>query len=255
MWMGLRDERPWGSAVPPAALYRYAEDWKKMRPEELLRGWRGYLHVDGHSGCNAVYGSNPVARVASLLTVGCWARARKEIVKVHYAEQSPRTRELVDHIGTLFAIEQEIAGCHAEKRLTVRQQQAVSLLAALKASFDKTLEEVSGKGNLADAVRCTMSRWESFTRYTTDGRLEICNHAAERLRPIAERLRPNVNDDFHWTFADSDSDGEHAAIIYTLIETARLNRVNPEDYLRRVIARFTDHPAQSIADLLPWNIE
>jgi hypothetical protein len=162
---------------------------------------------------------------------------------------------LLEHTAALFAIEVEIAGRGAQKRLAVRQQQAVPLLAALKARFDETLDQVSGKSRLADAIRYTTSRWESFTRYTTDGRLEICNHATERVRPIAERVRPDESGDFLWTFADSDDDGEHAAIMYTLIETARLNRVNPEHYLRQVIAHVADHTANRIANLLPWNIK
>jgi transposase len=248
LWVALRDEQPWGSGVPPAVLFRYAPDRKGVRAQDLLRGCRGYLHADCYSGFNKLYEPRDLSGIASLLPVGCWAHARREIFDVHASEGSPRALELLERIGALFAIEAAIKGRSAGERLAVRQQQAVPLLADLKARFDETLGQVSRKGKLAEAIRYATSRWEAFTRYTADGRLEICNNAAERtIRPVAIGRR-------NWTFAGSDAGGERAAVVYALIGTAKLNGLNPEDYLRRVIARIADHPAKRITELLPWNV-
>ena len=119
---------------------------------------------------------------------------------------------------------------------------------ALRARFDETLAQISGKSSLAEAIRYATSRWPSMMRFTEDGRLEICNNAAERaMRPIAVGRR-------NWTFAGSDAGGERAALMYTLIETAKLTGLDPEAYLRQVIERIADHPARRISELLPWNI-
>ena len=116
----------------------------------------------------------------------------------------------------------------------------------LKARLDETLAEISGKSSLADAIRYTTSRWLSMTRFTTDGRLEICNNAAERaMRPIAVGRH-------NWTVAGSDAGGERAALMYTLIETAKLNGLDPEAYLGQIIACIADYPGRRIAELLPW---
>jgi hypothetical protein len=118
----------------------------------------------------------------------------------------------------------------------------------LKARLDETLAEISGKSSLADAIRYTTSRWLSMTRFTTDGRLEICNNAAElAMRPIAVGRH-------NWTAAGSDAGGERAALMYTLIETAKLNGLDPEAYLGQIIACIADYPGRRIAELLPWNI-
>jgi transposase len=171
-----------------------------------------------------------------------------QIYDVHVATDSPRAWELLEGIGRLFAIEAEIKGRRPEERLAVRRQQSVPLLEVLKTRFEETLNQVSAKSSLAEAIRYTTSRWPVMTRFTTDGRLEICNNAAERaMRPIA--LGRN-----NWIFAGSDSGGERAALMYTLIETAKLNGLNPEAYLRQVISRIAGHPARRIAELLPWNI-
>ena len=108
---------------------------------------------------------------------------------------------------------------------------------------------MSGKSELAVAIRYARSRWPAPTRYLTDGRLEISNNAAERaIRPLALGRK-------NWMFAGSDSGGERAAAMYTLIETAKMNDLDPEAYLRDVLGRIVDHPINRIAELLPWNID
>jgi transposase len=248
LWVAVRDERPWGSLVPPAVFYRYAPDRKTKQARALLKDCRGYLHADGYSGFNALYEPSPVTGAALLAEVGCWAHARRKIYEVHAAEASPAALRLLEQIGALFAIEDDIKGRVPEQRLAVRQGQAAPLLADLKSDLERTLAQISGKGALAQAIRYALTRWDALTRYTADGRLEICNNAAERaIRPLALGRK-------NWLFAGSDTGGERAAMMYTIIETARLNGLDPEAYLRNVIGRIADHPMKRLGDLLPWNI-
>ena len=119
----------------------------------------------------------------------------------------------------------------------------------MKLKFEETLNRISGKSTLAQAIRYSLSRWDALTRYTADGRLEISNNAAERaIRPLAIGRK-------NWLFAGSDTGGQRAATIYTIIETAKLNGLNPEAYLRHLIIHIADHPAKRIDELLPWNVK
>jgi transposase len=121
------------------------------------------------------------------------------------------------------------------------------LLDELKLAFEVALNKISGKSQLAQEIRYAHGRWVSLTRYTTDGRLEMTNNAAERaIRPLALGGK-------NWLFAGSDTGGERAAVIYTIIETAKMNSLNPEAYLRDIITRIADHPINRIDQLLPWN--
>ncbi len=123
------------------------------------------------------------------------------------------------------------------------------LLAQLKTRFEETLNKVSRKSSFAEALRYSLSRWDALTRYTTDGRLDICNNAAERaIRPLALGRK-------NWTFIGTESAGDRAAVMYTIIETAKINNLDPEAYLRALITRIADHPAKRIDELLPWNVK
>jgi transposase len=248
LWVAVRDERPWGSGIPPAVFYRYAPDRKASRAEALLKGCRGYLHADAYSGFRNLYEPTTIHGDARLLEVACWAHARRKIYEVHAATASPAAQALLEQIGALFAIEAEIRGCQPEIRLAARIGRSVPLLAQMKTEFETVLSSISGKSSLAQALRYSLSRWESLTRYTTDGRLDICNNAAERaMRPVAIGRK-------NWLFAGNDGGGERAATMYTLIETAKINGINPEAYLRAVIGCIADHPMKQIDQLLPWNI-
>jgi transposase len=248
LWVAVRDERPWASGVPPAAFYRYAPDRKAEQAQALLRDCRGYLHADAYGGFRNLYEPHPVTGEAKLMEVACWAHARRKIYEVHAATASPAARLLLYKIGELFAIEAEIRGKMPDQRLAIRTEHAIPLLAQLKTDFETALTQVSGKSALAQALRYALSRWDALSRYTTDGRLDICNNAAERaIRPLAIGRK-------NWLFAGSDLGGERAAVMYTLIETARMNDLDPEAYLRTVIDRIADHPMKRIGELLPWNI-
>lgn len=248
LWVAVRDERPWGSTAPPAAYYRYAPDRTAEQANALLKGCSGYLHADAYAGFKHLYAPDPKTGEPGLMEVACWAHARRKIYEVHAATASPAAHDLLERIGALFAIEADIRGKSPDERLKARVEHAVPKLDALKTRFEVTLYKISGKSSLAQALRYALSRWPSLTRYTTDGRLEISNNAAERaIRPLAVGRK-------NWLFAGSDTGGDRAAVIYTIIETAKLNGLEPEAYLRDIIARIADHPMKRIAELLPWNV-
>ena len=247
LWVVVRDERTWGSPAPPAAYYRYSIDRKGEHAQALLAPCRGFLHADAYAGFANLYDPDPVTSQARLLEVACWAHARREIFDEHAKTKSPLARQALEKIGEIFAIERDINGQGAAARLAVRQARSAPLLIALKAYYEACLGRISGKGDLAKAIRYSTNRWEALTRFTTDGRLEMSNNAAERaIRPLTLGRR-------NWTFLGSDAGGDRAAVFYTIIQTCKLNLINPEAYLADVIGRIADHPASLVHELLPWN--
>jgi transposase len=250
LWLAVRDERPWGSTEPPAAFYRYAPDRRAEQADALLKDGSGYLHADAYSGFNHLYKQNPkTGKPPRLIEVACWSHARRNIYEVHAETSSPAAYDLLERIGELFAIEADIRGRAPDQRLRVRVELAIPKLEALKAEFEATLNKISGKSTLAQALRYALSRWAALTRYTMDGRLEMSNNAAERAaKPVAIGRK-------NWMFAGSDNGGRRAAIAYGIIETAKMNGLDPEAYLRDIISRIADHPIKRIDELLPWNVK
>jgi transposase len=247
LWAAVRDERPFAGTAPPAAFYRYSPNRKGEHAEALLGTCRGFLHADGYAGFNTLFARDPNTGTARLTEVACWAHARRKLYDVYEATASPLAKEALERIAELFAIEARINGRAPPERLAVRQQDAIPLLAELEAFLQKVLSQVSGKSKLAQAIRYATSRWTALTHYTTDGRLEMTNNAAERaIRPLAMTRK-------NYLFVGSDSGGIRAAAMYTLIESAKMSGLDPEAYLRDVLARIADHPINRIGDLLPWN--
>jgi len=241
LWTYVRDGRPHGSDQPPAAVFSHSPDRKGEHPRAHLKGFTGILHADGYAGFNPVFETGRVTEAA------CWAHVRRKFFDEHAANPSPLTSEALDRIGALYGIEDTIRGQPPDERRRSRQDQAAPLLAALRAWLEATLPKLSAKSGLAKAMRYTLSRWAALNCYADDGRIELDNNAAERsIRGIALGRK-------NWLFAGSDTGGERAAAIYSLIETCKLNRIDPEAYLRSVLARIADHPINRIAEMLPWN--
>lgn len=179
----------------------------------------------------------------------CWAHVRRKFYELQVAHASPLAAEALKRIAELYAIESEIRGRSPEERLQIRITRARALLDSLHQWLQSTLAVVSRKSEIAAAIRYALGRWRALLRYSEDGTIEIDNNAAERaLRAVALGRK-------NYLFAGSDSGGERAAAIYSLIGTAKLNGVDPETYLREVLQRIADHPINRIADLLPWNLE
>ena len=165
---------------------------------------------------------------------------------MHAATGSALAKEALERIAALFQVEAEINGRSPDQRHAIRQEHTRPRLAELKDVLERALASVSRKSSLAVAIRYSLSRWPALTRFTADGRLEMTNNSAERaIRPLALGRK-------NYLFAGSDRGGRRAAIVYTLIQTAILNGLDPEGYLRDVLARIADHPIKRIDDLLPW---
>nr|CCD31983.1 Transposase and inactivated derivative [Methylocystis sp. SC2]CCD32008.1 Transposase and inactivated derivative [Methylocystis sp. SC2] len=250
LWTAVRDERPYGSTAPPAAFYLYSADRKAERAHALLKDCRGHLHADGYAGFGGLYEADPkTGAPAPLIEVACWAHARRKIYDVHVETKSPAAAQALEMIARLFAIEADIKGRSPAERVDARRERAVPILDELRAFLDATLAKISGKSDFAKAIRYATSRWTALTRYVDDGCLEMSNNAAERA------IRPLTLGRKNYLFAGSDDGGRRAAIMYTLIETARFNNVDPEAWLADVVARIADHPINRVDELLPWKWE
>jgi transposase len=246
LWVAVRDERPWSGPAPPAAFYRYSRDRKGENAEALLGGCRGFLHADGYGGFGTLYVSDPKTNLPRLTEVACWSHARRKIYEFYESTKSPLAKEVLERIAPLFEIESRIKGQTPERRLVARQAEAVPLLSELKGLMDNVLNQISGAGTLAKAIRYATSRWPALTRYTTDGRLEMTNNAAERaMRPLAMTRK-------NFVFLGSDAGGDRAAAMFTILESCKMLGINPEAYLRDVLSRIADHPINRIGELLPW---
>ncbi len=245
LWVYVRDDRPAGSTEPPAAWYRYSPNRRGEHPQQHLAKYNGILQADAYGGYGKIYEGGKVIEAA------CWAHARRPFWDLHQSQGKVAGSiafQALQRIAALYKIEAQIRGQPPDVRRQVRQARAGPLLDDLHAWLTSMLGQVSRKSELAKAIGYSLGRWRSLTRYRDDGRIEIDNNAAERaLRGVALG-RSN------YLFMGSDAGGERAAAIYSLVETAKLNGLDPQAYLREVLARIADHPINRIVELLPWNI-
>jgi transposase len=244
-WVYVRDERCHGGKRPPAAVFFYSPDRKAERPLAHLKDFTGVLHADGYAGFKGLYESG--RKPGPIVEAACWAHARRKFHDVHAANGSAIARQALERIGELYAIEQEIRGQPPDERRRRRQARSLPIAEALRGWAHAALAKLSGRSELAKAFRYMLARWPALIRCFADGRLEIDNNPAERaLRGVAVGRK-------NYLFAGSDRGGERAAAIYSLIETAKLNGLDPQAWLRDVLERIADHPNNSIGELLPWN--
>jgi hypothetical protein len=242
LWTYVRDERPAAGTVAPAVWFAYSPDRKGEHAQSHLEDYSGILQADGYAGYIKSYKSGDIQEAS------CWAHARRKFFDIYHANKSPISAEALERVGALYAIEKEIRGKSSSERCRVRKAKTRPMLDALKTWLEQALATVSQKSATAQAIRYSLNRWESLTRYCDDGRIEIDNNAAERALRCVALGRKN------YLFAGSNKGGAYAAGIYSLIGTAKLNGYNPEAYLREVLTRISDHPISRIAELLPWNI-
>jgi transposase len=245
LWVYVRDDQASASSDAPAAWLRYSPDRKGERPQAHLKTFKGILQADAYAGFAKLYAGGDIVEAS------CWAHARRPFWDLHESQgRAPGSiaGQALRRISALYAIEADIRGRPPDERCRERQARAGPLLEELFAWLSGMLGQVSAKSELARAIGYTLSRLGSLTRYRDDGRIEIDNNAAERALRGVSLGRKN------FMFMGSDAGGERAAAIYSLVESAKLNGIDPEAYLRDVLGRIAEHPINRIDELLPWNI-
>ena len=246
IWTYVRDQRPWAGQAPPGAVYYFSPDRKGKHPRKHLKNSAGILQADAYTGFKALYETRADGS-AQFREAACWAHLRRDFHDIWVATKSEIAKEALVHIGQFYDIEREIKGLPADERLVVRQQKTKPKVDTFLAWEEAQLTRIPGKGDLAKAFRYGLSRWTSFTLFLNDGRVAIDNNATERsMRPIGVGRR-------NWLFAGSDTGGETLARSMTIIETAKMNGLDPQAYLTDILSRIHDHKINWLDELLPWN--
>lgn len=217
----------------------------------ILADASGFMHADGDTRYHQVYDWRVAGpdgdEIPRLYETGCWAHARRRFMEAWQSTSSQGAGEVLAVMAKLFETERACKGSPPEERLAMRLKYSAHRVARLKIWLDWAYAAGSTAMPVHDAVNYMLERWLAFERFLTDGRVEMTNNAAERA------IRPVVLDRRNYGFMGSDAGGERAAILYTLVQTARLNKIDPEAWLTDVLTRIADHPAHRLAELLPWN--
>jgi transposase len=251
----VRDDRPFGGPDPPAAVYFFSRDRSGDHPERHLANYGGVLQADAYAGFNALYKNDRA--LGPITEAACWAHARRKFFVLADIATKARTNKpvivspialkAVRRFDAIFEWERSINGLPPAQRLAVRAKQIAPLVQDFEVWMRTERAKLSRHAEVAKAMDYMLKRWPAFTRFLNDGRICLSNNVAERaLRGIALGRKA-------WLFADSERGGERAAIMYTLIQTAKLNDVDPQAWLADVLARIADHPITNLAALLPWN--
>ena len=256
IWTYVRDDRPFGGHAPPAALYYASRNRRREHPVRHLQGFTGILQADAYGGYNELYDPS---RVQGPVTAAlCWAHARRQFFELadiaanarrgtQAVTISPIALEAVRRIDALFDIERGINGQSADERLRIRKEQSAGLLSELEGWLRAERTRLSRSASVAQPIDYMLKRWDRFARFIDDGRICLTNNAAERaLRGFALGRKS-------WLFAGSERGADRAAVMATLIMTAKLNDIDPQAWLADVLARIAAHPVHRLDDLLPWN--
>jgi transposase len=204
----------------------FAGQKKGVRPSEHLAAYEGFMHADGYAGFNDLYRTGKVTEVA------CMAHIRRKFVDIHKAQGSAIAEEAIKRIAKLYGVEKEVRGQPPDQRVKARQS--------------AQLTRISGKSPLAGAIRYALTRMKKLRPWLDHGFLELDNNTAERsMRPIALGRK-------NYLFMGSEGGGKSAAIAYTLIETAKLNGVDPQAWLTDVLGRIAEHKITKLDELMPW---
>jgi transposase len=240
LWAYARDDRPWGGNDPPMVAYVYAPDRKGEQPEAHLGDFAGILQVDGYGGYAALARRRQQIRLAF-----CWAHVRRKFFEL--ADSSPVAAEVLRRIALLYAIENEVRGCSARQRRSVRAERSRVIIDDLRQYLDARNAQVSAKSKLGEAIRYALTRWGGLERFIDDGRIDLDSNTVERsIRPLALNRKNAL-------FAGSDEGGDNWAVIATLIECCKLNTVNPHEWLTETLSKLANgHPANRVGELMPW---
>ncbi len=240
VWTYVRDERPWSGSSPPCAWYQFTIDRKGEHPVSHLAGYKGWVHADGYSGFNGLFDENKADEMA------CMAHVRRKFVDVFTSQGNAIAEEAIRRIAELYAVEKEVRGTSPAARVALRQARAKPIFDDLEAWLHAQLPKISGKSPLAQAIRYALGRMPKARPYLENGHLELDNNTAERaVKPVAIGRK-------NWMFAGSEGGGKAMAIAFTLIETAKLNNVDPQAWLTWVLEQIADHKITRLDELLPW---
>jgi hypothetical protein len=240
LWAYGRDERAWDGDAPPASWYRFSADRKGQHPKDHLIGYRGWMNADGYAGFNDLY------RFGGIREFACMAHVRRRLNDVPRAQGSAIADEAIGRIAQLYAVEKEARGSPPDHRVEIRQAKAKPIFDALKAWLHTRLPNILGKSPLAAAIRYALARMTRMRPYLDHGILELDNNTAERAMRSVAIGRKN------YLFVGSLTGGRAAAIACTLIETAKLNGVDPQAWLADTLARIPDYKITRVDDPLPW---
>ncbi len=236
LWSYVRDERLWGGNAPPCAWYQFSTDRKGEHPVNHLSGYTGTVHADGFTGFNGLFGKDKASEQA------CMVHVRRKFVDEVERTGADIAKHAITQIAELYAVEKEVRGKSPEERVALRQE---PIFDDLEAWLQAQLPKILGKTKLAEAIRYALNRMPKARAYFSDGRLELDNNICERsIRPIALGRK-------NYLFMGSGG-GKAAAIAYTLIETAKMNCVDPEAWLTWVLERLPDHKINRIDELMSW---
>lgn len=222
-------------------LFDYQTSRSSEHPRAFLKDFTGHLMVDDYSGYKMLFKrhENPI------IELGCWAHARRKFFELYDASKNTMAKEVLDRIAQLYQIESNIKAMSIDERERIRKSEAIPILDALYAYLMHQSHTLAPSSNSAKAVNYTLKRWSSLIRYANSGDLPIDNNPAENaIRPIALGRK-------NWLFIGSESAGQRAAVIMSLLATAKANGLNPANWLSDTLARLPTTLNKNIGDLLP----
>ncbi|MFU8778789.1 MAG: IS66 family transposase [Roseovarius sp.] len=249
LWALARDDRPWGGEDPPGVVYFYAPDRAGVNAENFLTGFDGILQIDGYTGYNRL--TQPSRKGGAPIRVAhCWAHARRKLKEVFDRDGSAIAAEGLRRIAEFYAIEADIRGISPGQRLSARQARTAPLVAAFGEWLQAQRRKISGKSRLGEKLAYIHNHWDGLQTFLTDGRVEIDSNRVENLiRPIALNRKNAL-------FAGHDEGGIAWGRIASLIETCKINGVEPFAYLKATLTAIANgHPQSRLDDLLPWNFK
>ncbi|PRA45815.1 IS66 family transposase [Ochrobactrum sp. MYb68] len=249
LWALARDDRPWGGEDPPGVVYFYAPGRAGENAEAFLSGFDGILQVDGYQGYNRL--TKPSRKGGSPIRVAhCWAHARRKLKEVFDRDGSEIAAEGLRRIAEFYAVEADIRGISPGQRLSARQTRTTPLVTAFGEWLQTQRCKVSAKSRLGEKLTYIHNQWHGLQTFLTDGRVEIDSNRVENLiRPIALNRKNAL-------FAGHDEGGIAWGRIASLIETCKINDVEPFAYLKATLTAIAaGHPQSRLDDLLPWNFK
>jgi len=251
LWAYARDDRPYGGSSPPMVAYRFEDSRGAECVARHLAGFNGILQVDGYGAYTSMIKAQAKAgRNEQIKLAGCWAHLRRKFYDLHVSGISQAATDTVIAMTKLWKIEDEVRGKNADIRAAFRQEQSETIVARLFDLWEKELGKVSGKSKTAEAIRYAFTRREALERFLIDGRVEIDSNIVERA------IRPQTITRKNSLFAGSEGGGRTWATLATLLQTCKMNSVDPLDWLSQTLSRIAQGwPVTEIEALMPWNFK